>query len=370
MRLAVYNVENLFDRARVMNLDSWTNGRASLENFAKLNGLLGKIAYSRADKKRMVDLLVTLGLEKSDTSEFVVLRQSKGKLLRRTRTGGLEVIVNGRAEWTGSLELRSEPISELSIRNTARVMIDVAADVFGVIEAENRPALWAFNCQLIAALGGAPYRHAMLIDGNDDRGIDVGVLTGEQYPIGVMRSHVDERQPNGQPLFSRDCAEFEVTTPSGATLLVMLNHFKSKGFGSQQASNAKRLAQASRVAEIYRERLAQGYAHIAVMGDFNDTPESEPLQPLVAQTTLKDVFHHPAFDNEGRPGTFGSCGPGNKIDYILLSPGLFERVTTGGVFRKGMWSGARQAKWEAYPEISQPYQAASDHAAIWADINL
>lgn len=370
MRLAVYNVENLFDRARVMNLDNWADGKAFLDNFAKLNAILGKIAYSSADKRRMVDLFVKLGLDKSDTSQFVILRQSKGKLLRRARNGKLEIIVDGRAQWAGSLELRDEPISEKAMQTTAQVLIDVGADVLGVIEAESRPALSQFNAQLIAARGGTPYRHAMLIDGNDDRGIDVGLLTGEQYPIGIMRSHVDERQENGKLLFSRDCAEFLVMTPSGETLLVMLNHFKSKGFGSQQASNAKRLAQASRVAEIYQERLAQGYEHIAVMGDFNDTPDSGPLQPLIKEKTLKDVFLHPAFDDGGRPGTFGSCAPGNKIDYILLSPSLFEKVATGGVFRKGMWPGARPARWVAYPEVSLPHEAASDHAAIWVDIDL
>ncbi|GLI95349.1 endonuclease/exonuclease/phosphatase family protein [Methylocystis echinoides] len=370
MRLAVYNVENLFDRARAMNLDKWADGKAVLDKFAKLNALLGKVAYSGADRMRIAGLLVELGLEKSDSSEFVILRQNRGKLLRRPRTGGVEIVADGRADWAGSLELRDEPISEQAMQNTARVMIDVGADVLGVVEAENRPALWEFNTGLIATLGGAPYRHAMLIDGNDDRGIDVGLLTGEQFPIGNLRSHVDDRLPDGKPVFSRDCAEFEVTAPSGATLLVMLNHFKSKGFGSQQASNAKRRAQAARVAEIYQERRAQGYELIAVMGDLNDTPDSEPLQPLIEGTTLKDIFLHAVFDDGGRPGTFGPCGAGNKIDYILLSPALFGKVTAGGVFRKGVWPGSRPAKWEAYPEVSRPNEAASDHAAVWVDIEF
>jgi endonuclease/exonuclease/phosphatase family metal-dependent hydrolase len=86
--------------------------------------------------------------------------------------------------------------------------------------------------------------------------------------------------------------------------------------------------------------------------------------------TLKDVFLHPAFDDGGRPGTFGPCSAANKIDYILLSPGLFGKVTAGGVFRKGMWPGSRPAKWDAYPEVARPNEAASDHAAVWADIDL
>lgn len=55
------------------------------------------------------------------------------------------------------------------------------------------------------------------------------------------------------------------------------------------------------------------------MGDFNDTPDSGPLQPLIKEKTLKDVFLHLALDDGGRPGTIGSCGPDNKIDYIMLS---------------------------------------------------
>jgi hypothetical protein len=31
----------------------------------------------------------------------------------------------------------------------------------------------------------------MVIDGNDSRGIDVGLMTGPDHPIGLMRSHVD-----------------------------------------------------------------------------------------------------------------------------------------------------------------------------------
>ena len=30
-------------------------------------------------------------------------------------------------------------------------------------------------------------------------------------------------------IFSRDCAEYEIRTPNGNTLLLLVNHFKSKG---------------------------------------------------------------------------------------------------------------------------------------------
>lgn len=87
MKIAVYNVENLFDRAKAMNLDSWAEGRPVLEKFAELNGLFGQIQYSSADKDRMSALMRELGLEKSDTGPFVILRRNRGGLLRRPKTG-------------------------------------------------------------------------------------------------------------------------------------------------------------------------------------------------------------------------------------------------------------------------------------------
>jgi endonuclease/exonuclease/phosphatase family metal-dependent hydrolase len=371
MRLASFNVENLFDRAKAMNLESWQQGRPVLEKFAELNELLGEIAYTTAAKQRMTKLLIDLGLEKSDTGPFVILRRNRGNLLRRPKVGGLEITANGRADWVGSLELRDEPINENAMRNTAKVMIDIKADILGVIEAESRPALAGFNTSIIAAMQGTPFSHVMLIDGNDDRGIDVGLMTRDGFPIGQMRSHVDDKLPNGQVVFSRDCPELTVTAPSSARLTVLVNHFKSKGFGSRATSDAKRRAQAQRVKEIYEDLVAGGGAEfLAVIGDFNDTPGSGPLQPLVQGTDLKDAFVHPSFDDGGHPGTFGLCNSTNKIDYLLLSPKLFERVQAGGVFRKGMWPGSRPRRWECYPEVSRPQEAASDHAAIWVDVSL
>ena len=370
MKIAVYNVENLFDRAKAMNLDSWAEGRPVLERFAALNALLGEIVYNAADKARMVELMLELGLEKSDTGPFVILRRNRGGLLRRPTAGGIVIEASGRADWVGSLELRDEPVNEHAMRNTARVMIDLEADILGVVEAESRPVLAAFNTEILPALGGVPFCHVMLIDGNDERGIDVGLMSRAGFPIGRLRSHVDDRLPNDVPVFSRDCPEFEVTTASGAKIVVMLNHLKSKGYGSQASSDARRQAQASRVAEIYANLIEDGVENIVVMGDFNDTPQSTALAPLLVGTDLQDVFAHPAFDDGGYPGTYGLCNAGNKIDYLLLSPALFSRVQAGGICRKGMWPGSRPRRWDAYPEVGRKQDAGSDHAAIWAEIDI
>jgi len=86
----------------------------------------------------------------------------------------------------------------------------------------------------------------MLVDGNNDRGIDVGIMTRNTFDILSIMSHVDDTDENGR-IFSRDCAEYQIRTPSGETLLVLVNHFKSMGYDSQEDNDSKRKRQAKRV---------------------------------------------------------------------------------------------------------------------------
>ena len=189
---------------------------------------------------------------------------------------------------------------------TAKVIHEVKADVLAVIEAEDRIALTRFNDQLLKPIQ-ATYDGTMLIDGNDDRGIDVGFFTQKPFVVESMVSHVDDMK-SGRRIFSRDCIEHTVRVNKTTTILVMVNHFKSKGFGNQTTSNARRKDQAQRARDIYDLRKSQGIKLIAIVGDFNDTPDSDPLKPLLAnQSDLKDIFDHPKFQSDGHPG------PGKKV---------------------------------------------------------
>jgi hypothetical protein len=250
MRIAAFNVENLFERARALNQDEWVDepgadpsqwpaGRKALDAYSKLNALLRRSAYSAADKAVIVELLKTLGLERSDESKLVVLRRNWGALLKRPRTGGVEVVANGRDEWIGWLELKWEPVNEVATQNTDCVLRDVDADIMVVVEAEHRISQCRFNEQVLEAVGGRPYDHIMLIDGNDERGIDVGLMTRADAVIETVRSHVDDRV-GAEKVFSRDCPEFHLRVACGEGLVVLANHFKSKGYGGAAQSNARR----------------------------------------------------------------------------------------------------------------------------------
>jgi endonuclease/exonuclease/phosphatase family metal-dependent hydrolase len=370
MRLASFNLENLFDRPKAMNLATWAQGKPILEEVQRLNTLLNKANYTSADKQKIKDALKALGIDKKDDGgKFAQLRQNKGDLVKRAKSKPIEIVANGRGEWIGWVELKTEEVNEIATRNTAQVVRDVNPDIVGVIEVDNRTALLRFNEQLLPAVGGAPYDHVMLIDGNDERGIDVGLMARTGFDVTSMCSHVDDRL-NGNRIFSRDCPEYEIHLPSGQSLLLLVNHLKSKGFGVAASSNARRRAQAQRVREIYDQRLP-GNPLIAVIGDLNDYPDAGPLDPLLKSgSTLKDIFTHPNFHSDGHAGTYGNGSKTQKLDYILLSPQLFAAVTLAGVWRKGVWGGKNGTMWNIYPEMQQPYHAASDHAAIWVDLNI
>jgi len=341
VRIVSFNVENFFARPRAMNQDTWAQGRPVLAAHSELNALLEKPVYSGEDKARIVQLLGLLGLAGSDTAPMAILRQIRGRLVRRQTGGGVEVVAAGRGAWVGWVDLTTEPVTSAAIGNTARVIRDLDPEVLGVVEAENRVVLKHFSDAQLRTSGRAPrvlFPHLMLIDGNDDRGIDVALLTKVGYPLGAVRSHIDDTDEKGV-VFSRDCPEYELRTPGGHRLVVLVNHLKSKGYGPQASNNDRRRRQAQRVADIYRRLRAARVSYVAVMGDFNDTPDSAPLAPLLSGTDLRDISTHPRFDNGGRPGTFGNGTASQHIDYLLLSPALYAKTTGGGIWRKGAWGG-------------------------------
>lgn len=375
IKIASFNLENMFDRAIALSSSNWEIGKPALEAHRALNLLFEKPVYSPVDKAEMLALLAQHDLLGSDGGPLLELRKIRGQLFREVRVDTFEIVASGRRSWIGWVELKSEPVNEVATQNTARVIAAMGADIQAVVEAEDRTTMRLFNQRVISdiVMDGArakPFDQVMLVDGNDERGIDVGLMTRAGYPILSIRSHVHDSDAQG-PIFSRDCCEYQVGTPSGGKIWVLVNHFKSKGYGNQTSNNEKRLRQTKRVREIYEMHLKAREDRVVILGDFNEIPGNAPLDPLLREgSSLKDIFDHPLFDNRGRPGTHGNCTASGKLDYILLSPKLFAKVRAAGVERRGMWGGANGTLWPHFPELTHADQAASDHAGLWVDLKL
>ena len=297
--------------------------------------------------------------------EKIAVRLTASRAIRRQN---VEIVADGRGDWIGWVELAKEAVDETATRMTAQVIREIGADILGLVEVEDRPALLRFNRDLLGGL----YRHVMLVDGNDDRGIDVAIMTRNGFDIGSIRSNVDKTDSKGI-IFSRDCAEYEVRTPKGVVIHVLVNHFKSQSGGG----GAKRKRQAKAVRKIVNE-LVQAGAHVVVLGDLNEGPAVTGTQAPNLATLFKykspliECYSLPGFDVGNRPGTFDSCVLRNRLDYIFVSKSLQPFYIGGRVFRKGLWGSRakRPTLWETYPEITASKEGASDHSAVVIELNL
>ena len=209
----------------------------------------------------------------------------------------------------------------------SRALHILDADVVGLMEVETLGVLNRLNRDALDDLG---YCEAILIEGNDpERGIDVALLS--RFPITQTVSHAGETYADGdgqtRRLFSRDCLECHVALPSGETLVVLVNHLKSKR-GGELETEPLRTAQARQVWAITEALLPQ-FPLLAVIGDLNDTPDSRTLAPLFAASLLTDLSAR----DVPAPNcySFVHAGQTERIDYLLASAALTARFVPNSV---------------------------------------
>jgi endonuclease/exonuclease/phosphatase family metal-dependent hydrolase len=352
-RLASFNVENLFSRAKVLNLDDETVGDDALAGIGELQSLLRKTKYTETVKKDIIKLFNGL-------KQFITIEENRGKLFKKKNYQIVGVSASGAGDWDGGIAFKRAKFSDLSRENTAKVIKAVKADVLCIVEAEDLPSLRAFDSHLL----NSRYKYEMLIDATDPRGIDVGLYS--KFPIGGVWTHMYKK------VFSRDCLEVEIELPNGQILYVLCNHFKSRGYGAQATNDAKRRRQAEEVAEILKQYdLKKDW--VVVAGDLNDSPTRPPytLKPLLGVGNLYDVLELQYPQQPDRRWTY-HYKAFEQIDYILVSDPLKRRLRAAGVERRGI-AGLKKltnGQEEEFDSVTHWRNAASDHGAVWAEFGF
>ena len=216
-----------------------------------------------------------------------------------------------------------KPSDELE--EVAATIRRVNADVIALQEVENRGYLEQFNQALLGDMG---YEQVVLFEGNDQRGIDVAVLS--RLPVGPVTSyrHVTYRNADGRAArFRRDLLRVRIEPPTGQSFDLFVVHLKSKRGGEPAA--VVRLGEATAARKVLDGVLAENpEVCFALCGDPNDTFDSEVIGTLVGggPTALQSFFSEVP---EEQQITFNREPYRSMIDFMLCSPGLARHYQPG-----------------------------------------
>lgn len=312
--------------------------------------------------------------------ENIRLRRAHGSRALEL-TGARDEDVEDRANGSRALDV-------IDRRLTARLIRDANADVVALQEVFDRDALDFFHDAVLVPEGAAPYPHRALIDGNDGRGIDVGVLS--RVPLAAVRSHaaatfadlkVAPPFPDWEPdtrIFRRDALEIDI--PFGAeTLTLYVVHFKAMGRNRSETAPV-RAAEAMAVRRLIERRFAKpADALWMIVGDLNDhverdgAPEPEhglgaffddgfavDLIARIADPRDRWTYHYAPLDIYAHP------------DGMLVSPALAARTAHAvpTILRAGMWRIATCYDGPRYEEVGATRPRASDHALAFVDLPI
>jgi hypothetical protein len=256
----------------------------------------------------------------------------------------------------------NKPIQQ--VRNLAQVFKDIDADIFMLCEVGGRESLENFNKHFL----GGRYR-VHIIEGNSDRGIDLGYLVRDSLPfkydlISHKHRSIDflyphERltkatgytdRPSGKITshrFSRDVLELRMfrageTRPA---LICLQVHLKSQLDRDRidPLGRDRRKAELEKLIKIQKEISDefQGEVPIILGGDFNGIAAKAntdaEFKALYQETTMLDALEVAAVAETDRY-TFMQIYPGGRrvihrqIDYLFLSSNLHPHVDAKGTF--------------------------------------
>lgn len=198
-------------------------------------------------------------------------------------------------------------------RATVEARLD---EIAKVLESLGPPEIIALqeveNAALLRRLANrlSPNLNTVLIDGNDPRGIDVGLIT--RFPVKRQNSHATENvydlsEPGKYYRYARDCLEVHLDV-EGRPVVMLVNHLVSK---ASPGSDAKRRAEAAKTRDIADYlRGEDPNRAVIIAGDMNDTPDSPPLKQFTRTPEFVDI-------GASTPCTFKFGASCFRYDYLL-----------------------------------------------------
>lgn len=288
----------------------------------QVGGLIGPLAYTYGQYK--IEPVVTPQIGAGQPPQATIVPAAAGEF--SLMTWNVENLFDTRAPHPSDPPLPTRQQYDVDIAKVANTILQAGAPtIVALQEVENIDVLETIATQ--PALAEFQYQ-AVLIEGFDSRGIDVGYLVrGDRATVlDVQQRAAPEGITSRPPLILK--IELQGTAEK-TVVYVINNHFTSMS-GGEQSTEAVRTAQAAwNVALVQEIQAAEPDAYIAVVGDLNSYFISPPLQAL-RQGGLKHVFDacpaSRACQHVGQPYTYIYQGQAQVLDHILVSAGLYGRL--------------------------------------------
>lgn len=191
-------------------------------------------------------------------------------------------------------------------------------DVLCVQEVENRAVLEAFNRDYLKDLG----YEVVLFEGNDGRGIDVGVLTREPVEGVTSYRHLKFEDALGrEQQFRRDLLRVHIGGKLQADVYVV--HFKSQHGGEN--ADTIRTSEARAAAMILADEMKKDAGYRAFLcGDLNEVVEEQTLKELLAVGLVDSCAGTEKVTYNQKPYL-------SRIDFLLATPALAEEMLSSDI---------------------------------------
>lgn len=250
----------------------------------------------------------------------------------------------GKNQWTDEkLNLKVEQLA----KQIRAINNGIGPDVIALPETENIRALNILNSKL----KDLKY-NAILLEGPDQRGIDVALLS--RFPLARKPIMMPISEP-GNPIWlkpTRPIYNIVLQVAPNVNFGLLLNHWPSRMGGPEL-----RCAAGNKLKKNFQMYLKNDpNIDVIALGDFNDEPEDISLQTCLPTGTVEQVIastpDSPLFFNLHREkpllpdqrGTYwyGQKKVWNALDHIILTRGLFDNKNVryvSGTFSKVLTKG-------------------------------
>jgi len=236
------------------------------------------------------------------------------------------------------------PKDEKSLKALAEILKQNNSDIVALQEVENKEVL-----EELLNLAGLKDKYNVIVGKSDNRGIATALLIDKKFPIKKIDIHQNDTT------FKRPPVEAIVELAPGFNVKIFSVHLKSRRGGME--SDIQRQKEAAKLIEYAKKDDIP----TILMGDFNDTPDSNTIS-IIKNNKFTDTRQLDNLSKETNNYTHYSKNPRYKpsiIDYIFLNDKAKEKLKV------------IQGSFDVTGKYDNPLAPiASDHRAVSIKLNL